>query len=79
MCRSPHAAARGPTRVRAEGWVRAPDRVAVATDTQKNTVYAFAKEHGVGSPEEFLLRLGRHFATAFDWYDGSTLSAEQHA
>ena len=32
----------------------------VATDTQKNTVYAFARD-GVGSPEELLLRLGRHF------------------
>jgi urate oxidase len=32
------------------------------TDTQKNTVYAFAKEHGVGEPEEFALDLARHFA-----------------
>jgi urate oxidase len=31
------------------------------TDTMKNTVYAFAQEHGVGEPEEFGLRLGRHF------------------
>jgi urate oxidase len=31
------------------------------TDTMKNTVYAFAKEYGVGEPEEFALRLGRHF------------------
>jgi len=31
------------------------------TDTQKNTVYAFAAEHGIGSVEEFALRLGRHF------------------
>ncbi|GAB2616470.1 uricase [Paractinoplanes abujensis] len=31
------------------------------TDTMKNTVYALAKEHGVGEPEEFALRLGRHF------------------
>lgn len=50
----------------------------LATDSQKNTVYAFAREHGVHSPEEFLLRLGRHFTTAFEWYDGATLSAEQH-
>ena len=28
----------------------------VATDTQKNTIFAFAKD-GVPSPEEFLLRL----------------------
>jgi urate oxidase len=31
------------------------------TDTQKNTVYAFAAEHGVGQIEEFGLRLARHF------------------
>ncbi|GID27245.1 factor-independent urate hydroxylase [Paractinoplanes brasiliensis] len=31
------------------------------TDSMKNTVYAFAKEHGVGEPEEFALRLARHF------------------
>ncbi len=31
------------------------------TDTMKNTVYAFAKEHGVGEPEEFALRLAHHF------------------
>jgi urate oxidase len=33
----------------------------LATDTQKNTVYAFAKEAPVGTPEEFALRLARHF------------------
>src|SRR5919107_2300123 len=33
----------------------------LATDTQKNTVYAFAKEHGVGTPEEFAALLARHF------------------
>jgi len=31
------------------------------TDTQKNTVYASAKEHGVGEIEAFGLRLARHF------------------
>lgn len=30
------------------------------TDTQKNTVYAFARD-GVGEPEDFALRLVRHF------------------
>jgi urate oxidase len=33
----------------------------LSTDTQKNTVYAFAKEAPVGEPEEFALRLARHF------------------
>jgi urate oxidase len=49
----------------------------VATDTQKNTVYAFARD-GVGSPEEFLLRLGRHFTGEFEWVSGGRWSAEQY-
>src|SRR5690349_19326703 len=32
------------------------------TDTQKNTVYAFARD-GVGEIEDFALRLARHFVT----------------
>ena len=51
----------------------------VATDTQKNTVYAFAKEHGVGSPERFLLTLGRHFVDGFDWVTGGRWAAEQYS
>src|ERR1700754_242374 len=31
------------------------------TDTAKNTVYAFAKEHGIASAEEFATILARHF------------------
>ena len=31
------------------------------TDTQKNAVFAFAKERGVGAPEEFARELARHF------------------
>lgn len=50
----------------------------VPTDTQKNTVYAFARD-GVGAPEDFLLRLARHFTTAHPWVTGAELSAEQHA
>src|SRR3954452_12587066 len=51
----------------------------VATDTQKNTVYAFAREHGVGAPETFLLTLAAHFVDGFDWVTGGTFSAEQYA
>src|SRR4051794_9570351 len=36
----------------------------VPTDTQKNTVFAFAKD-GIGEIEEFGLRLARHFAGSF--------------
>ena len=51
----------------------------VATDTQKNTVYAFAREHGVMSPESFLLLLAAHFTGEFDWVTGGRWSAEQYA
>jgi urate oxidase len=37
----------------------------VATDTQQNTIYAFARQHGVGEIEEFGLRLARHFVGEF--------------
>ncbi|NYD77311.1 MULTISPECIES: factor-independent urate hydroxylase [Arthrobacter] len=50
----------------------------VPTDTQKNTVYAFARD-GIGSPEEFLLRLAKHFTSEFDWVTGGRWEAEQYA
>ena len=49
----------------------------VATDTQKNTVFAFAKD-GIGSPEEFALRLGEHFVSSFDWIHGGRWGVEQY-
>lgn len=50
----------------------------IATDTQKNTVYAYAREHGIGSPELFLATLGQHFVDDFAWVDGGRWEAEQH-
>ncbi|KAA1422190.1 urate oxidase [Mumia zhuanghuii] len=50
----------------------------VATDTQKNTVYAFARD-GVGAPETFLLRLADHFTGSFAWVTGGRWAAEQYA
>jgi urate oxidase len=49
----------------------------VATDTQKNTIYAFARE-GIGSPEAFLLRLGEHFTSSFGWVTGGRWEAESY-
>ncbi len=40
------------------------NRHVLPTDTQKNTVFAFAREHGIGSPERFGLLLARHFVTS---------------
>ena len=47
----------------------------VATDTQKNTIFAFAKD-GVPSPEQFLLRLADHFTGDFEWVTGGRWAAE---
>ena len=33
----------------------------IATDTQKNTVYILAKQFGINTPEEFALRIAKHF------------------
>jgi urate oxidase len=49
----------------------------LATDTQKNTVFAFARE-GVGSPEEFGLRLARHFAGAYEWISGARVAVDSY-
>ncbi len=49
----------------------------LTTDAQKNTVFAFARD-GVGSPEEFALRLARHFAGSFDWISGARVAVESY-
>jgi urate oxidase len=47
----------------------------LATDTQKNTVFAFARD-GIGSPEGFALRLARHFAGAYPWISGARVAVD---
>jgi len=49
----------------------------VPTDTQRNTVYAFAKEADIGEIEEFALRLARHFAHDFPTVQRSRISIEE--
>jgi urate oxidase len=49
----------------------------VATDTQKNTIYAFARD-GVGAIEDFAIRLGRHFVEDFEWIEGGRWEIEQY-
>ncbi|WP_438854189.1 factor-independent urate hydroxylase [Agromyces sp. M3QZ16-3] len=48
----------------------------VPTDTQKNTIFAFARD-GIGSPEAFLLRLADHFVSSFEWVSGGRWAAER--
>ncbi|HEX4814939.1 MAG TPA: urate oxidase [Nonomuraea sp.] len=49
------------------------------TDTQKNTVYAFAREHGVGQIEEFALLLARHFVASQPTIRHARVAVEEHA
>lgn len=51
----------------------------LATDSQKNTVYAFAKRHGVDEIEEFALLLARHFVTAQPTVHRARVSIEEYA
>ncbi|MGI8692434.1 MAG: factor-independent urate hydroxylase [Geodermatophilaceae bacterium] len=48
------------------------------TDTQKNTVYAFAESHGIGEPEAFGLLLGRHFVAGTDSVDVARITLEDY-
>jgi urate oxidase len=48
------------------------------TDTQKNTVYAFAGEHGVGEIEDFAGVLARHFVDTQQAVRRATVSIEEH-
>lgn len=49
----------------------------VATDTMKNTVYAFAREHLTGPPEVLGLAVARHFA-AYPQVDKAVITLRQH-
>ena len=49
------------------------------TDTMKNTVYAFAKQHGVGEPEDFALLLARHFLKTQGQVDQAKITIEAYA
>lgn len=51
----------------------------LATDTQKNTVYAFAKEAPVGEIEDFALRLGRHFVSSQEAITGARVLVDEHS
>ncbi|WP_380169291.1 factor-independent urate hydroxylase [Jannaschia sp. R86511] len=49
------------------------------TDTQKNTVYAFARRFGVGDPEAFAMRLGRHFVDTQAAVTGARIEVDTHS
>jgi urate oxidase len=58
--------------------VTGDQRDVLPTDTQKNTVFAFAKEKGVRSIEEFGLTLADHFLAASSAADGARIEIEEY-
>jgi len=49
------------------------------TDTQKNTAFAYAKKHGVSSPEDYALALGGRLLEACAAADGCHVTVEEYA
>ena len=49
------------------------------TDTQKNTAFAYAKEHGVSSPEDYAIALGRRFLEATPAAHSAQIRVEEYA
>lgn len=48
------------------------------TDTQKNTAFAYAKKHGVRSPEDYAIALGRRFLEAAPHAHTAQIRVEQY-
>jgi urate oxidase len=53
-------------------------RDVLPTDTQKNTAFAYAKKHGVRSPEDYALALGRHLLDAVPKAETARIRVEQY-
>jgi urate oxidase len=62
----------------AEAHLTGDNAAVLPTDTQKNTVYAFAAEHGIGPAESFALRLARHFAESQPSIATARVSVSEH-
>jgi urate oxidase len=62
-----------------EVYLSGDNSAALPTDSQKNTVYAFARKHGIASPEEFALLLARHFVASQPAIHRARLSVEEYA
>jgi urate oxidase len=49
------------------------------TDTQKNTVYAYAKQKGLGQIEDYALDLARHFVDDVEPVHGARIEIDEYA
>jgi urate oxidase len=53
-------------------------RDVLPTDTQKNTAFAYAKRHGVTSPEDYAIALGQRLVEAAPRASGAQIRVEQY-
>lgn len=63
----------------ADAYLTGDQSKVLPTDTQKNTVYAFAKKFGVASAETFGLGLARHFVHDVAPVEGARIELEEYA
>ena len=63
----------------AAAYIEGDQSKVLPTDTQKNTVFAFAKTHGVDQIEDFGLALARHFVDDIAPVSGSRVAIEEYA
>jgi urate oxidase len=59
--------------------LRGDNAAVLPTDSQKNTAYAFAREHGVGEIEDYAARLARHFVATQSTVDRARVHVEEYA
>ncbi len=62
----------------AETHLTGSNAAVIATDTQKNTVYALARTGGITTIEEFALRMARNFVDYYDQVTGARQEIEQY-
>lgn len=63
----------------AAAYIDGDQRDVLPTDTQKNTCFAYAKEHGVTSPEDYAIALGTHFLDAAPAATAAQIMVEEYA
>ena len=61
----------------ADAHITGDQRDVLPTDTQKNTAFAYAKRHGISSPEDYAIALGRRFLDASPQADSAQIRVEQ--
>ena len=62
----------------AETHLTGSNAAVIATDTQKNTVYALARTGGITTIEEFALRMARNFVDSYEQVTGARQEIEQY-